>query len=286
MRVHIPGQRNHATTAAVVAGVVLAGLAAAGCSLQSAASRASGETCPQFLVEAIRHHVTVTSLPPACRGLTRVQVNIAVGSALHQAAAGPRGKVRQRERILRLSHFLDRLVTVVPEQRSQPLVPAPAARPASRTALGVIAACTWLITAGLGLWMMARWIGRGRRRRAPAGQPQRPPALNFAHFGLATAGLLAWIAYLAAGVAGVAWTACALLLPAASLGMALVFLPPASRPAASATTGHAVPGGMIGVLVRDDPSHVRHPPVLVVSAHIIFATATILLAFLTAIGTG
>jgi hypothetical protein len=286
MRVHMPGRCNHATTAAVFAAVVLAGLAATGCSLQSAASRASRETCPQFLVEAIKHHVTITSLPRACRGLTRAQVNIAVGSALHQAAGGARGKVRQRERILRLSHFLGRLVTVVPEQRSHPPVPAPAARQPSRTALGVIAACTWLITAGLGLWMMARWIGRGRLRSAPAGRPRRPPALNFAHFGLATAGLLAWIAYLAAGPAGLAWTACALLLPAASLGVALVFVSPAGSPAASAPTGDAVPGATIDVPVGDDPSHVRHPPVLVLSAHVIFATATILLAFVTAIGAG
>lgn len=286
MRVHIRGWRSHVTTAAVVAGVVLAGLAAAGCSLQSATPRASEEACPQFLVEAIRHHVTVTSLPPACQGLTRVQVNIAVGSALHWAAAGARGKVRQRERILRLSHFLDRLVTAVPEQRGQPRVSAPAAREASRTTLGLTGACTWLITAGLGLWMMARWIGRGRLLSAPAGQPRRPPALNFAHFGLATAGLLAWITYLATGVTGVAWTACALLLPVASLGMALVFLPPARRPPESATTADAVPGGTLGVPVGDDPPHVRRPPVLVVSAHIIFATATILFAFLTAIGTG
>ena len=48
--------------------------------------------------------------------------------------------------------------------------------------------------------------------------------LNFTHLGLALTGLLTWISYLAAGVTGLAWAACGLLLAAASLGMSLVFL--------------------------------------------------------------
>jgi manganese efflux pump family protein len=285
MSVRVPRRRNHAATAAVAAAVALAGLAGAGCSHQSAALRGSVESCIQFGIEAIRHHTTVTSLPPACRGLTRAQVNFAVGSALHSAAIGARGKARQRERIGKASHFLERLVTAVPQQRSQPPVPAPPAQQASRAALGLIAACTWLITAGLGVWMMARWIARRRRRRAPAGQPRRLPALNLAHLGLATTGLLAWSAYLATGVTGVAWAACALLLPVAGLGLTLVFLPPSQSPAQSAPTAQAVPRGTAAVPAADDPPRARHPPILVLSAHIAFATATILLAFLTAIGT-
>ena len=279
MSVRIPRRRGQTIAAVVVAGVALAGPAAAGCSHQPATPRASLQSCIQSGIDAIRHHVTVTVLPRACQGLTRAQVDFAVASALHSAAAGARGKARQRARIAEASRFLQRLVTAVPEERHPPRVPAPAARPASRTALGLIALSTWLITVGLGLTMLARWIARGRRRRAPAGQSRRPPALNLAHFTLATSGLLTWIAYLATDVTGVAWAACALLLPVAGLGMTLVFLSASTSPAKSAATAQAAPAGTPGVPAR-------RPPVLVVSAHIAFATATILFAFLTAVGAG
>jgi len=65
--------------------------------------------------------------------------------------------------------------------------------------------------------MMARWITRiGRRGTQPG--PRRMPVLNFTHFGLALTGLLTWTGYLAAGVTGLAWAACGLLLAAASSG--------------------------------------------------------------------
>jgi hypothetical protein len=269
----------------MVAAVALAGLAA-GCSHQPAASRGSVQSCIQFGVGAIRRHVTVTVVPPACRGLTRAQVNFAVASALHAAAAGARGKARQRARIAQASRFLQRLVTAVPAQRREPEAPAPAARPASRTVLGLIALSTWLITVGLGLTMLARWIAGGRRRSAPVGRSRRPPALNLTHFALATAGLLTWIAYLITDVTDVAWAACALLLPVAGLGMTLVFLSFSASPAQRVPTAQAALGETPGAAVRDDQRRVRRPPVLIVSAHIGFATATILFAFLTAVGAG
>ena len=166
----MPGRRNPAATAFLAAGLVLAGLAA-GCSRQPEAPRASVESCIQFGVAAIRHHVTVTSLPPACRGLTRAQVNFAVGSALHTVAIGAGGKVRQRERIAQVSHFLEHLAAAVPPQRSAAQVPAPAVRQASRATLGLIALCAWLITAALGLWMMTWWILRSRADHTTAGRP-------------------------------------------------------------------------------------------------------------------
>lgn len=290
MSERIPPRRGHATTALVVAGVALTGLAAAGCSHQPAASRASVPSCIQFGVNAIRHHVTVTVLPRACRGLTPAQVNFAVASALHSAAAGAGGKARQRARIAEASRFLQHLIIAVPAQRHESLAPAPAARQPSRTALGFIALCTWLITVGLGLrmgWrMMARWIAGGRRGRAPARQSRHPPAWNLAHFALASTGLLTWIGYLSTDVTGVAWAACALLLPVVGLGMTLVFLGPSAGPAQGVTTARATPGGTPGVRGHDDQPRARRPPVLTVGAHIAFATVTVLVAFLTAVGAG
>jgi hypothetical protein len=168
------------------------------------------------------------------------------------AAAGARGKARQRARIAEASRFLRRLITAVSEQRHEPQVPAPAGRQPSRTALGLIALGTWLITVGLGLRMMAGWIARGRQRPAAAGRSSRPPARNLADRTLATTGLLTWIAYLITDVTGVAWAACGLLLPVAGLGMALVFLSPWTSPAESVTSAQANLGGTPGVPARGD----------------------------------
>ena len=254
--------RNYAAKA-VVTGVVLAGVVA-GCSSPPAVPRDSVNSCYQFGMEAIRQHVTVTAMPPACEGLSQLEVNIAVGRALHAVVAGVRGKARQRQLIARDVPYLAGLIHGVPAA-GQPAVAAPRSGPPSRAALRLAALAAWLVTVGLGVSMMARWITRTRRHGAQPGHG-RGPVLNFTHFGLALAGLLAWISYLATGVTGLAWAACGLLLPVAGLGMSLVFLAPARSP------------------VTSPP--VRHPPTLVVAAHITAASITILLAVLAAIGSG
>jgi hypothetical protein len=284
-------RRRCAIRASAVAGVMLAGLAA-GCSHQSAGpQRASVESCIQFGISAIKHHVTVTSVPAACQGLTRAQVNFAVGSALHVMAIGPGGKVGQRKRVAKFSPFLAHLAASVPEQRSQPPVSAPAAQPtqpASRTTLGLVALVTWLITVGLGSAMTVRWIARGGFRRARAGHAQVRPTMIVAHFGLAVTGLLAWIAYLVTGLTSVAWTASGLLLPVIGLGMAMLILslPERSLEATAIPAAQAIPADAAPGPVTDDPPPARHPPTLIVVAHGVFAMATILFAILAAVGLG
>jgi manganese efflux pump family protein len=286
----LPGARwrDYAVTM-VVTGVVLAG-AVAGCSSPPAATGDAAASCYQFAASAIQHHVTVTGVPPACRGLSQVEVNVAVSRALRAAASGVRGKVRQRQVIARDSRYVAGLIRVIPASSppavaasapppGQPAVVAPSSRPPSRAALGLAALIAWLVTVGLGLSMMARWITRTRRagrERGPAPRPQprpgRGPVLNFAHLGLALTGLLIWISYLITGVTGLAWAACGLLLAVASLGMALVFL-------ALAVSDAATRSG-------DDPPPAGRPPLPLIAAHITLACVTILLATLAAIGSG
>jgi hypothetical protein len=71
----------------------------------------------------------------------------------------------------------------------QAAVATPPSRPPSRAALSLAVLVAWLITVGLGVSMMARWITRTRR---PGTLPRRSrgPVLNFTHLGLALAGLL------------------------------------------------------------------------------------------------
>jgi hypothetical protein len=261
------------------------------------------ESCAEFGIRAIKHHVTVTSLPAACRGLTRAQINLAVGQALYAMTSNVHGKAQRRARARELSPLLGQLVTTVPAQRGPPPTAAPAGGQASGPSLGYAALISWLITVGLGSWMMARWITRGGFRRARLSKAGLPPSLIFTHFGLAVAGLLVWGAYLATGLAAAAWAGCLLLLPVAGLGMALLILwlperslvattvPAATVPAAQAVpagatagTG-AVPGANAAAgPAGPGPPAARHPPVLIVAAHGVFAVATILLALLAAVG--
>ena len=248
----------------VVTGAVLAGVVA-GCSGTPAAARGSVSSCFAFGEAAIRHHVTVTTVPPACRGLSHAEVNEAMIRALRAAAAEVRGKTRQRQLIGRDSRYVSALIRAVPAASQpataappspappSPSVPSPAAP--SPAALSLAALATWLVAIGLGASRMARWITRTR--------PGRGAARNFAHLGLAVTGLGTWIGYLATGVAGLAWAGCGLLVAAASLGMTLVFLAPARDPGTSQG---------------------RPPPVLLVSVHITAAVVTILLATLAAAG--
>jgi hypothetical protein len=257
------GARWRNLAAKAVAGVMLVGTAA-GCASQTARAAGSVHSCFQFGVAAIRHQVTVTALPPACQGLSQVEVNAALDNALHAAATGVRGKARQRQVIGRDSPYLAHMIHPVPAPTTQPAA-ASASHLPSRGVLNLAALIAWLVTVGLGASMMARWITRTARHRTQTGHGRRP-ALNFTHFGLALASLLAWISYLATGLAGLAWAACGLLLAVASLGMTLVFLAP-DRPG-------------------DEPPPVGHPPALVIAAHITCACATILLAIFAAIGAG
>lgn len=250
-------RHDNSVTPAKLAGTAVA-LAAvvAGCASQPAATSGSAQACYQFAARAIQQHVTVATTPAACQGLSPDEMNVAVSRALRAAAAGVRGLPERREVIGRDIGYVAGLERTVPSQSTPGQAGAPQpSRPPSRAALSLAALVAWLITAGLGLSMMARWITRIRR-------PARWPLPNFAHSGLALTGLLVWISYLAAGVTALAWVACGLLLAVVSLGMILVF-PLADGPG-------------------DDPPPAARPPAPVIAAHIIAACAAVLLAVLAA----
>jgi hypothetical protein len=277
--------------ASVAAGVMLAGLLAAGCTHGTAsARRASVASCTRFSLSALKRHVTVTSLPAACQGLTKAQVNFAADSALDAIIGTVHGKVRMRARVLELSPLLVHLVNTVPAQRSPPAASASSAARASGPPLALVALATWLITVGLGFVMLARWVTRGGLRRARVGQAGYAPAMNVAHLGLAMAGLVTWTIYLVTGLTSLAWIACALLLPVAGLGMTLVSLwfPERSLAASAVPAARTVPvaAGPVAVQASLDPPPVQHPPAPVVAAHVAFAVATILFAVLAAVGSG
>jgi hypothetical protein len=241
-------------------------------------------------MSAIRQHVTVTALPPACQGLTPAQVDAAAGTALRSAASGVRGKTQRRQRIVQASHYLAHMFVALPAPRSQPQQPTTATRWISRTTLSLLALGAWLVTVALGLSLLARRLPRDRTRRRPAARLPGPsarlrlPALNRAHLGLAAASLLTWIVYLAIRTTGIAWAAVGLLPLVAGLGMALVFLPRLPGSADSLAVRPPLSAG--SAQATQDSAKTRRSPVLIIGAHVIFAIATILFAALAAIGTG
>jgi hypothetical protein len=267
------GRHGRRTIAAILlAAAFLVVTAWAGCSaalaatqrapaLQGSVQHGSVQACIRFGIGAIERRVVVRTAPPACRGLTRAQVNFAVASAVHQIAVRVPGKARERRRAAMLSRYLAHLVTAVTVHPPPPTVAPKPTRQVSNKVLGLLALFCWLVTVSLGSYMLARWISRGALRQAFRRRPRSKtgprsdtglsPSVSFIHFGLAVGGLLTWIGYLVSNTALVGWIACGLLLPTAGLGMSLVFL-----------------------------GSSRGRPTLVVAAHITLAAATLLLTVL------
>src|SRR5580704_7403104 len=84
-----------------------------------AARRVMGETGRVSRLSGTRRYghatkLVVTGVPAACQGLSQVEVNVAVSRALHAAAAGVRGKDRQRQVIARDSPYVAGLIRAIP----------------------------------------------------------------------------------------------------------------------------------------------------------------------------
>jgi len=163
---------------------------------------------------------------------------------------------------------------------------------------------SWLVTAGLGAFMLRTWLARGglRRERAKAGG--LPPQLIFGHAATAVAGLLVWAAFLASGARPLAWAAVALLMAAVGLGLCTVTLwapypartpgerrRPAARdaPKPDDPAVFEVTDEMIARFLADPVPAPRHrpirpdPAVLVPIIHGFAAIATFTLAVMSAI---
>jgi hypothetical protein len=278
-----------ALAGAVIAGGMLAAFAAAGCGAQGTAQQGTVQACASYGVRAIEQHVMVARTPAACEGLSRAQVNLAVGQAVYRIAGG-RHKAAWRRAAAQAGTWLAHLVsppqgTAVPQPSGYAIAgPSAPPRPGSNAALTFAALGAWVLAAGSGSYILAGWAAHGGLRRLRAGGAGRArgaslsPAVIFGHFGLAAAGLLVWISYLATDEAGLAWAAVGLLLPVAGLGMAMVTIGlSGERPGAVAVTA-------IGPRPAQTAPAIRRMPVLVVVGHGLLAAGTILLVLLAALG--
>jgi hypothetical protein len=80
---------------------------------------------------------------------------------------------------------------------------------------------TWLFDAVSGGYMLRTWIVRGGLRRQRASD-RLAPRVVFAHFGMASTGLLVWVSYLVSRWIVLAWLAVGLLMVVIGLGVSTV----------------------------------------------------------------
>lgn len=237
---------------------------AAGCSAGTPApGRATVDSCYTFGLRAIQRHVTVTTEPRACDGLSPAQVNLAVARAIREAV-GPAPKAVARHLSDQDSSYLAQILRTVPPPAPAPVTAAAArpTRPSAGLPLRVAALAAWLFTAAAGAYLIAGWRAAGHPRRAGL-----VPATVLSHFGLAVAGLGIWAAFVITGVPALAWLGVSLIVLIAGLGMGALsaMLPEPGRDPATATSKPGL-------------------PVTVIAVHGMLATATILLVLLASIG--
>jgi manganese efflux pump family protein len=296
---------------AAVAGGILAAMLAIGCGARADGGAAPGSSgpatvqgCAAYGVSAIQHRITVTSVPRACHGLSRAEINRAAASAiLRVAGGGP--KPLWKRRAARAAPFLSYLITgPAPAGRPLPVsaLGQSSSTPASGTlggrnvALSIAALAAWLATAASGAYVLGSWLSGGGTLRQRTGATGSPPAVIFGHFGLALTGLVVWAGYLIAGWAALAWTAVGVLLPVAGLGMATVSIGLPGRALAGVADGTSLAaegrlsGGSLGTAVIEKAETVRTSrrgslAALVVVGHGLLAFTTIALVLLAALGT-
>lgn len=119
---------------------------------------------------------------------------------------------------------------------------------------------SWLVTAGMGAFMLRSWLTRGGLRRERSRAGGLPPQLIFSHAGLAVTGLLVWSVFVATSAKAVAWTAVAVLIVVIGLGVSTVTLwtpYPARRPGERRTPA---PWDEPAVVVPDTPAAAADPP--------------------------
>jgi len=270
----------------VLAALLPAAALLAGCRASAPPLRqATTESCFAFGVQALRRHEIVTRLPAACAGLSREQVNAAVGRALRDVV-GPLAKAPFRRRALADSRYLAGLVQSVPAARlsAHRAAPGPAATRQSANLAASLPArlaalVSWMPTAAAGLYLLAGWLTRTRSGQVRFRVAGPPPAVIGGHAGLGLAGLGIWIGFMATTEPALAWIAVGTTSLVAGLGMAtlLTGLPDPQR-------SGPLPANTASTVTASVRTRAARPPVLVIALHGVLATVTILVVLLAAIG--
>jgi len=129
-----------------------------------------------------------------------------------------------------------------------------------------VALILWVVTAGGGFVLLARWLASGGMKQTGSGRIRSPLVLG--HFGLAATGLVLWIVYVASDSSALAWIAFVLLLAVAALGFTMFGLWLSQRRRGDAEAAE------------------QKFPVPIVGLHGLLAATTLVVVFLAAAGVG
>jgi hypothetical protein len=161
--------------------------------------------------------------------------------------------------------------------------------------MAVAALITWVITAGLGFFMLSTWVSNGGTRTDGSEASHFRPPVVFGHFLLAAAGVVVWVVDVVNDSQALAWVAFIDLLLVAVIGDTLVYRWFKDRPAsrgrrADASTLRRDPDTSAatakGAVSTRPMLAEQRIPQAVVLAHGAFAVATVILVLLAALGVG
>jgi len=163
-----------------------------------------------------------------------------------------------------------------------------------------IALLVWFITALWGLYMLAVWLIESDATRQGSSDSRLPLPVILTHMLLALTGLGVWIAYLLLDRQVLAWAAVGILVAIVLVGTAMFARWIPVYRSTGAPRAHRVPAPAASVfapavslavsdsepaVVKDLPAEGNFPLIVVV-AHGLFATSTVVLVLLTALGVG
>jgi hypothetical protein len=156
-----------------------------------------------------------------------------------------------------------------------------------------VALIVWFITALWGLYMLAVWLIENDATRQGNSASRLPLPVILAHVTCAVSGFGIWVAYLLLDEPVLAWAAVGVLGAIVLLGLSMFarWIPvyrtadePVSVPVGAGAPG--APGGARGSLSPRERPPEGSFPLLIVLAHGAFATFTVVLVVLTALGVG
>jgi len=163
--------------------------------------------------------------------------------------------------------------------------------------MSLIALITWIVTAGVGLYLLSIWLIEYDKEFQSVAATRLPPAVLAAHVTLALGGLFIWIGYVIVDQDRLGWIAAGAVLLGATLGifMAIRWVSvyratrQARRSLAELKAGRLTlvggPGDISTLeLARDLGPPERNFPLPAVIAHGVFAVTTITLVVISVLG--
>jgi hypothetical protein len=147
--------------------------------------------------------------------------------------------------------------------------------------MALAALISWLVTAFVGLYLLAVWFIENDPAERGAAPSRLPGPVIFAHVLLVLGGLAIWVFYLLTDSDTAGWTAAAILAAIAALGLTMLTRwIPVHRTLLAAESGPQALSAESGLPAE------RAFPASVVASHGLLAATTITLVLLSVLGVG